>query len=363
MGNEPFLTSYNGSFLKSTFPALKNIQKALNEAGLGDKIKATVPLNADVYESPSNTPSDGNFRSDIKDLMVDIVRYLSQNKSPFTVNIYPYLSLYLNANFPQEFAFFDGSKTITDKNNTEYDNVFDANHDTLVWSLKKSGVPDLKILVGEVGWPTDSDKNASPAMAKKFYDGLLKRLAKNKGTPLRPGRIETYLFSLFDEDLKSVAPGHFERHWGIFRYDGQPKFEMDFTGEGHDKLPVAAKGVQYLEKKWCALDSSVANLSAVGAEVNYACSMSDCTAIGPDTSCGELDEKEKISYAFNSYFQMNDQSVEACDFSGMAKIVTTNMSRGSCLFPIQIESSADRLGLRSSVMVVAGALASLLFFT
>ena len=362
VGNEPFLSSYNGSFIKPTFPALKNIQKALNEAGVGDKIKATIPLNADVYESASDTPSDGDFRSDIRDLMVEIVRFLNDNKAPFTVNIYPFLSLYQNSNFPREFAFFDGSKTINDKNNTRYDNVFDANHDTLIWSLKKAGVPELKILVGEVGWPTDGDKNATPDLAKKFYDGLLKKLAKNKGTPLRPGHIEVYLFGLFDEDIKSVAPGHFERHWGIFGYDGQPKFAMDFSGEGRDKMPVGAKGVQYLESKWCVLDSDVRNMSAVGAEVNYACSMSDCTSVGPGTSCGDLDEKETASYAFNMYFQMNDQSVEACDFSGTAKIVTQNVSHGNCLFPIQIESDAKRLVLGSSVMAFAGALVSLFLF-
>ncbi|EXB24800.1 Glucan endo-1,3-beta-glucosidase 8 [Morus notabilis] len=361
VGNEPFLSSYNGSFLKPTFPALKNVQKALNKAGVGDKIKATIPLNADIYDSSSNTPSDGNFRDDIRDLMIQIVRFLNDNKSPFMVNIYPFLSLYQNSNFPQEFAFFDGSKTINDKN-TQYDNVFDANHDTLVWSLRKAGVPDLKILVGEVGWPTDGDKNANVGLAKKFYDGLLKKLAKNKGTPLRPGRIETYLFSLLDEDIKSVAPGHFERHWGIFRYDGQPKFAMDFTGQGQDKMLVVAKGVQYLEKKWCVLGSDVKNMSAVGSEVNYACSMSDCTSLGPGTSCGELNEKQTASYAFNMYFQMNDQSVEACDFSGMAKIVTQNASHGNCLFPIQIESCAERLGFRSAVTVVAGALLSLFMF-
>lgn len=112
----------------------------------------------------------------------------------------------------------------------------------------------------------------------------------------------------------------------------------------------------------CVLDGDVKNLSAVGTEVNYACSMSDCTSLGPGTSCGELDEKETASYAFNMYFQMNDQSVEACDFSGMAKIVTLNASHGGCLFPIQIESGAERLRLGYAVMVAAGALLSLLMF-
>jgi hypothetical protein len=43
VGNEPFLKAYNGSFMKTTFPALKNVQKALDEAGIGGSVKAVVP--------------------------------------------------------------------------------------------------------------------------------------------------------------------------------------------------------------------------------------------------------------------------------------------------------------------------------
>jgi hypothetical protein len=35
VGNEPFLKAYNGSFDHVTVPALKNIQRALDEAGHG----------------------------------------------------------------------------------------------------------------------------------------------------------------------------------------------------------------------------------------------------------------------------------------------------------------------------------------
>lgn len=106
MGNEPFLSSYNGSFVNITFPALKNIQSALNDAGLGDKIKATVPMNADVYDGA--LPSAGHFRNDTSSQMTQIAQFLSQNNAPFTVNIYPFLSLYLNEGFPIDYAFFDG---------------------------------------------------------------------------------------------------------------------------------------------------------------------------------------------------------------------------------------------------------------
>lgn len=85
----------------------------------------------------------------------------------------------------------------------------------------------MDILIGEVGWPTDGDVNANLKMAKKFYSGLMKKLAAKQGMPLRPNvAIELYLFGLYDEDAKSILRGNFERQWGIFNYDGTPKFEM-----------------------------------------------------------------------------------------------------------------------------------------
>jgi hypothetical protein len=140
VGNEPFLSSFNGTFLNVTLPALQNIQRALNDAGFGDTIKATVPLNADVYNSPTDNqvPSAGRFRSDIAGLMTEIVQFLDQSGAPFTVNIYPFLSLYDNDDFPLDYAFFDGtsSPVVDTGNGIRYTNVFDANFDTLVPSKK-----------------------------------------------------------------------------------------------------------------------------------------------------------------------------------------------------------------------------------
>ncbi|XP_058186036.1 glucan endo-1,3-beta-glucosidase 8-like [Rhododendron vialii] len=363
VGNEPFLKSYNGSYLHITLPAMKNVQKAINEAGHGDTVKVTTPLNADVYESAGSTvPSAGDFRSDIRSLMVEMVRWLDSNNAPFLVNIYPYLSLYQNPDFPVDFAFFDGNaKPLQDKGIT-YTNMFDANLDTLVWSLRKAGVPKLDIIVGEAGWPTDGDKDANVKYAKRFYDGFLKKIASNEGTPLRPGHMEAYLFGLLDEDMKSVAPGNFERHWGIFRFDGQPKFEMDFTGKGNDKMPVAAKDVQYLAKRWCVFNKDVKNMSLVAPNMNYACSAADCTPLGYGSSCNNLDMYGNISYAFNMYYQMNDQSAEACVFQGLATLDINNPSNGTCVFPIQIQSAGTRLGTVSRVSVVVSLLVFLALF-
>ncbi|KAK1367370.1 Glucan endo-1,3-beta-D-glucosidase [Heracleum sosnowskyi] len=342
VGNEPFLKSYNNSFLNTTFPALQNIQNAINEAGYGDTIKATVPLNADVYGSPedNSVPSAGRFRQDILDQMTQIVKFLSDNKAPFTVNIYPFLSLYGNDNFPIDYAFFDGVTLPIHDNGIDYQNVFDANFDTLVSSLKAAGYGDLPIVVGEVGWPTDGDKNANIGYALRFYNGLLPRLAANKGTPLRPGFIEVYLFGLIDEDAKSIAPGNFERHWGIFRYDGQPKFQMDLSGQGQNKLLVPAQNVKYLPQKWCAFNPDAKDLSKLAENVNYACTFADCTALEYGSSCNGLDANGNVSYAFNAYFQVQNQGDLSCYFQGLASVTTQNISQGECNFTIQITPSS-----------------------
>ncbi|XP_057721782.1 glucan endo-1,3-beta-glucosidase 8-like [Arachis stenosperma] len=342
VGNEPFLKSYNNSFLNVTFPALQNIQNALNEAGVGDKIKATVPLNADVYESPANNPvpSSGTFRADINGLMTQIVAFLSKNGAPFTVNIYPFLSLYGHDDFPFDYAFFDGVTNPINDNGTPYTNVFDANFDTLVAALSKAGYGDLPIIVGEVGWPTDGDKNANTRNALRFYNGLLPRLAANKGTPRRPGYIEVYLFGLLDENGKSIQPGNFERHWGIFGYDGQPKFPMDLSGQNQNKMLVGAKNVQYLEQEWCMFNPNAKDLSKLGESITYACTNGDCTALGYGSSCNNLDANGNASYAFNMYFQMQNQNLQACNFGGLAKLSLTNISTDTCNFPIQIKSSS-----------------------
>nr|BAJ85378.1 predicted protein [Hordeum vulgare subsp. vulgare] len=351
VGNEPFLSSLNGTFLNVTFPALRNIQQALDEAGVGDTVKATVPLNADVYESPkdNSVPSAGRFRPEIAGLMTEIVQFLNQSGAPFTVNIYPYLSLYGNDDFPLDFAFFDGASSPVVDGSIQYTNVFDANFDTLVSALAKAGVGGLPVVVGEVGWPTDGEKHATAAYAQRFYAGLFRKLAGNAGTPLRPNQyMEIYLFSLIDEDMKSIAPGNFERHWGVMRYDGQPKYAMDPTGQGRNTALTGARGVDYLPRAWCVLNtnSPPENMSRLGDNVGYACTNADCTSLSYGSTCSGMDAAGNASYAFNTYFQMQDQVEEACGFDGLAVRTRQDPSTGTCNFTIQLENTSAAPGRR-----------------
>ncbi|XP_010525845.1 PREDICTED: glucan endo-1,3-beta-glucosidase 5-like [Tarenaya hassleriana] len=342
VGNEPFLQALNGTYLTTTLPALQNIQSALIKAGLATQVKATIPLNADVYQSSSNLPSDGDFRPDIRDLMLQIVKFLNDNQSPITINIYPFISLYNDPNFPVEFAFFDGgSSAPINDNGRIYDNVLDANHDTLAWALQKNGFGNMSIVVGEIGWPTDGDKNANLQNARRFNQGFLNRQRAGKGTPMRPGAMDVYLFSLIDEDAKSIQPGNFERHWGMFYFDGQPKYELTLNGNGL----VPAKAVHYLARKWCVLSPS-ANLDdpQVAPSVSYACSHADCTSLGLGSSCGNIDSRQNISYAFNSYYQISNQTESSCKFPGLSVITNVDPSVGDCKFRVMIQTETLESG-------------------
>ncbi|KAF0901272.1 hypothetical protein E2562_038875 [Oryza meyeriana var. granulata] len=338
VGNEPFLETFNGTYLNTTFPAMQSVQAALVKAGLAGQVKVTVPLNADVYQSATGKPSDGDFRANIHGLMLTIVQFLAATGAPFVANVYPFISLYKDPNFPLDYAFFQGSSAPVVDGGVTYQNTFDANHDTLVAALRRNGFPNVSIVVGEVGWPTDGDANANPQYARQFNQGFLTHIASGRGTPLRPGPVDAYLFSLIDEDQKSIEPGNFERHWGVFYYDGQPKYPLSLRGgDNGSSTPTPAKGVTYLDRKWCVLKPSASLADQkVGDGVSYACGLADCTSLGYKTSCGGLDAKGNVSYAFNSYYQTNDQDDRACDFKGIATTTSVDPSAGSCRFIIEI---------------------------
>ncbi|CDP18778.1 unnamed protein product [Coffea canephora] len=239
VGNEPFLTTLNGTYTGTTYPALQNVQAALIKAGLGTRVK-------------------------------------------------------------------------------------------------NNGIGNLSIIVGEVGWPTDGDLHANIQYAQRFNQGFMSHMGK--GTPMRPGTVDAYLFSLIDEDAKSIKPGNFERHWGVFNYDGTPKYNLSL-GSNSVGL-VAASNVQYLSRQWCVMSSNASlDDPQVAPSVSYACSHADCTSLGYGTSCGNLDTGGNISYAFNSYYQENNQLLSACQFPGLSVVTTTDPSQGVCVYKVMIRTS------------------------
>ncbi|XVE86309.1 hypothetical protein DITRI_Ditri18aG0025300 [Diplodiscus trichospermus] len=338
VGNEPFLTSYAGQFQSYVVPALLNLQQSLARANLAGYIKLVVPCNADAYEA--NVPSQGAFRPELTQIMTQLVSFLNSNGSPFVVNIYPFLSLYGNSDFPQDYAFFEGTThPVIDGANT-YTNAFDGNFDTLVAALSKIGYGQMPIVIGEVGWPTDGAVGANLTAARVFNQGLINHVISNKGTPLRPGvpPMDIYLFSLLDEGAKSTLPGNFERHWGIFSFDGQAKYALNL-GLGNKKLKNA-RNVQYLPARWCVANPT-RDLSDVENHMKQACNVADCTTLNYGGSCNGIGAKGNVSYAFNSYYQLQMQNEQSCEFGGLGMVTFLDPSVGDCRFLVGVTDTSS----------------------
>ncbi|CAI9758278.1 unnamed protein product [Fraxinus pennsylvanica] len=345
VGADPYSKSYNNLTFYFASDVLKVVQTGLNDAGYREKVKAIIPHFFDVLNTNISKPSEADFRPDIKNIMVDLIRFQKENNAPFFMDVFPIYYVHLRGWDP-EFAFLDNKSnfSIVDHNGLKYTNAFDFLHDSFLWAIRKAGVRDMKLVAGQVGWPTDGYPNASPENAERFYKSLLPYVTSNRGTPLHPGApIDIYLHSLSDENLLKIDRGAFQRHWGIYNFDGVPKYKIDFTGQGRDIFPTTARGVTRMPQRWCIFNGDVSNVTKLKTEFQMACQKADCTPLAPGGSCSHLDFTHNISYAFNMQFQMTGQYAEnkSCSFQGLGKVVPDNPSIGTCVFPIEILAAEE----------------------
>ncbi|KAK6122148.1 hypothetical protein DH2020_044110 [Rehmannia glutinosa] len=311
VGDEPFLQSYGEQFYPFVVGAATNIQTALFKANLAQKVKVVTPCSFDAFLSVSSLPSKARFRPN---------------------------SYHENKNISLDFALFRETAHARNDTHKTYKNSFDLSYDTVVSTLSNAGFPQIDVVVGQIGWPTDGAPNATSSLAEEFMKGLIdhlhSRLAKSSKRQDSP--TEIYIFSLLDEDKRSVAAGNFERHWGVFTFDGQAKYRVDF-GQGSRKL-ANAQDVQYLSPRWCVVNNN-RDLSNATALALDACASADCSAVSPGGSCFSLSWPGNISYAFNSYYQQHDQNAESCDFAGLGLITTVDPSVDSCRFFVGLRTS------------------------
>ncbi|GMG98191.1 hypothetical protein Nepgr_000031 [Nepenthes gracilis] len=342
VGDEPFLQSYGGQYIPFVVGAAANIQTALIKANLADKVKVVIPCSYDAFQSESGLPSKGHFRPDLNKTMAQLLTFITKHNSPFFASLSPFHLLHQNKNISLDFSLFKKA-TAHPLNDSHrfYNNSFDLSYDTLITALSSVGFPIIDVVIGQIGWPTDGAVDATTSNAEKFMAGLLNHLRSRSGTPLRPQESpkEIYILSLLDEDQRSVASGGFERHWGLFTFDGQAKYNVPLVGEGSRKSLLNAQNVDYLSARWCVVDNSK-DLGNSVVRALEACSSADCSPLlSPGGSCSNLSWPANISYAFNCYYQQHDQSADSCDFGGLGLITTVDPSVDQCRFFVQIRTS------------------------
>ncbi|KAG8372031.1 hypothetical protein BUALT_Bualt12G0024400 [Buddleja alternifolia] len=320
----------------AVFDSVMNIHNALSYFGLSE-IKLNIPQPQIMLKENLTRPSDGEFRDEFKEVYDRLFRYLEENNTPLVMEMLP-ITFINEYNYDLSFGFADNKSTnvITDINGFVYTNVFEFLYDSFVWALKKAGAPNLKIVVGQVGWPTDGYPGANTYTAERFYKTLLPFVMSNKGTPMRPGApIDIYVHCFQDENRMTYTTPY-SRHWGIYRGNGEPKFKIDLSGQGRDIFPTRAKGIMRMPDRWCVFNGLNNNRLGAFEQFEKACNGSDCTGLATGGSCSHLDFVGKVSYAFNMYFQFRFQAENACEFKGMGQVVTTNPSNGSCLFRVDV---------------------------
>ncbi|CAH8384053.1 unnamed protein product [Eruca vesicaria subsp. sativa] len=209
------------------FQAMQNIDKALSDAGLSNiKVSTTTYMGAFTETFP---PSHGRFKDEFLNFLQPAIHFLAGKGSPLLVNIYTYFSYKdsKNDDIPLAYALFTETNPRVLDNPHTYQNLFDANIDSVYAALEKSGGGSLDVVVSESGWPTQGGKETSKENAKTYVNNLIQHV-KN-GSPRRPGKpIETYIFAMFDENDKPEETP-VERYWGLFSPDKVRKYDVTFN--------------------------------------------------------------------------------------------------------------------------------------
>ncbi|OMO81786.1 Glycoside hydrolase, family 17 [Corchorus capsularis] len=207
VGNEVSPSDQRANFV---LPAMTNVHNALAAAGLQDQIKVSTAIASSLL-GDSSPPSDGSFSDTSISFITPIINFLASNGSPLLANIYPYFSYTGDPiNIGLDFALFNAPEVVVQDGEYGYKNLFDALVDSLYSALEKTGGANVNIVVSESGWPSEGGDAANVDNAGTYYRNLINHVTQ--GTPKRSGQaIETYLFAMFDENLKEAGV---EQHFG-----------------------------------------------------------------------------------------------------------------------------------------------------
>ncbi|XP_065872125.1 glucan endo-1,3-beta-glucosidase [Euphorbia lathyris] len=327
VGNE-IMASANKAWISNLVPAMRSLHNALLSAGIRG-IQVTTAHSLGIL-SISEPPSEGRYRRGYdRVIFAPMLQFLRETKSAFMVNPYPYFGYSPSM---ENYALFKTNKGVHDKfTGITYYDMYDAMLDAVYSANKRLGYGDVAIVVGETGWPSLCDPgqpHCSVANAGWFNGVLVRRDQQRKGTPLMPNRrFETYLFSLFNENLK---PGPVaERNFGLFRSDFTPVYNIGILRDGQGGGGSKSGG----KKKWCVAKADATNAQLQG-NIEYVCSQGvDCRPIQGGGACFDPNNlRSHASFLMNSYYQTHGAHDFNCDFSHTGLLTSFDPSHGICKY-------------------------------
>jgi hypothetical protein len=201
---------------------MENVRGALVSAGLGH-IKVTTSVSQALLAVYS-PPSAAEFTGESQAFMAPVLSFLARTGAPLLANIYPYFSYtYSQGSVDVSYALFTAAGTVVQDGAYGYQNLFDTTVDAFYAAMAKHGGSGVSLVVSETGWPSAGGMSASPANARIYNQNLINHVGR--GTPRHPGAIETYVFSMFNENQKDAGV---EQNWGLFYPNMQHVYPISF---------------------------------------------------------------------------------------------------------------------------------------
>ncbi|XP_042411051.1 glucan endo-1,3-beta-glucosidase-like [Zingiber officinale] len=334
VGNEIIATS-DRNLIGRLVPAMRSLSAALAASGF-HQIRVSTPHSLGIL-SASEPPSVGRFRRGYdRSIFAPMLDFHRRTRTPFMVNPYPYFGYTART---LNYALFRPNAGVFDPaTGINYTNMFEAQLDAVHAAMQRLGYGDVEIAVGETGWPSSGDAGqigVSADDAASFNGNLIALVNSGKGTPMMPGRrFETYVFSLFNENLKPGPTA--ERHFGLFNADLTPTYDVGLL-RGGDQAPAPAPALALGggAGRWCVASADTGE-AALQANIDYACGsgVADCKAIQEGGACFSPNTLlAHASYSMNSYYQAAGRHEFNCDFGRTGVITSSDPSHGSCNYP------------------------------
>uniref|UniRef100_A0ACD5XBI3 Uncharacterized protein n=1 Tax=Avena sativa TaxID=4498 RepID=A0ACD5XBI3_AVESA len=201
-----------GSDTQYLVPAMENVYGALAAAGLGH-ISVTTAISQ-VTIAVHLPPSAGEFADGDRPFLLPVLQFLERTGAPLLANLYPYFVYTYNPGLMElSFPLFTAPGVVVQDGEYGYQNMFDASVDAVHAAVDRllGSSGSVGVVVSETGWPSAGGEAASVENARTYNQNLASHVVK--GTPRRPWKVETYLFSMFNENLKDAGV---EQNWGLF---------------------------------------------------------------------------------------------------------------------------------------------------
>ncbi|URE46265.1 glucan endo-1,3-beta-glucosidase, partial [Musa troglodytarum] len=232
VGNEVLATA-DRNLIAHLVPAMRSLYSALSAAGF-HQIRVSTPHSLGIL-STSEPPSIGRFRRGYdRAIFAPMLDFHRRTRTPFVVNPYPYFGYTART---LNYALFRPNSGIFDPaTGVNYTNMFVAQLDAVHAAMRRLGYDDVEIAVGETGWPSAGEPGqlgVSVEDAISYNVNLIRLVNSGNGTPMMPDRrFETYVFALFNENLKPGPTA--ERHFGLFNADFSPVYDVGLVrGQDH----------------------------------------------------------------------------------------------------------------------------------